>query len=110
MYDAIALLAISQLVCLGGLAYLFMQHQKSQARPERQRGAAAATSSRHQGSAAVPAQDRRTRRPAASQPRPSEAVAAELSGLEIDIPALAARMNRSEEEVRLLLRRQGAAR
>jgi hypothetical protein len=28
----------------------------------------------------------------------------------VDIPALARRMNRSEEEVRLLLRRQGVAR
>lgn len=109
MYDAIALLAISQLVCLGGLAYLFVQFQKGQRSPgHERRGSAHAP--RAASTSSVPLEDRRARRPAAAQPRSSDAVAAELAGLDLDIPALAARMNRSEEEVRLLLRRQGAAR
>ena len=37
-------------------------------------------------------------------------LAARLSEMGVDIPALARRMQKSEEEVRLLLRRQGAAR
>ncbi|MGE5596188.1 MAG: hypothetical protein ACM3S1_09160 [Hyphomicrobiales bacterium] len=108
MNDAIALLAGSQLVCLGALGYLYMEIQRlrKDARPRRapvhpraavQQAArqAYATSTRQAGSAFG---------------RDAASIAARMNDLGVDIPALARRMNRSEEEVRLLLRRQGVVR
>ena len=120
MNDAIALLAVSQLVCLGGMAYLYMQLQSLRAKgaaavrrpPARGRplerplplppGRAASQAARAAyGSQAAAAMAGRT---------DVAAIAARMSELGIDVPALARRMQKSEEEVRLLLRRQGAAR
>ncbi len=121
MNDAIALLAISQLVCLGAIFYLYTQlqglrdkargrrttisprahpmpssvdmPQRSAARRAREAYAPVATSTR------VPA----SREGAAS-------LAARLAETGVDVAALARRMQKSEEEVRLLLRRQGVLR
>ncbi len=117
MNDAIALLAVSQLVCIGGLAYLFLQLQSLRTRrtgPGRRppshvrhvdQGAAPLRSPGQPALRAYLAEAGRARDQLDALP-----VGARLSELGIDIPALARRMHRSEEEVRLLLRRQGVPR
>jgi len=113
MNDAVALLAVSQLVCIGGLAYLYMQVQSLRTGDARARRKASSrvhhvdqttTSLRSTSQAARHAYAAQAGRGAALP------VAERLSELGIDIPALARRMRKSEEEVRLLLHRQGAGR
>ena len=116
MTDAVALLAISQIVCLGGLAYLYAQVQKlRQGGRQQRRHAPAPPPARASRTAARAAGEAYTRVPPADpaprhEPRSAAALAAQLTDLGVDVPALARRMNRSEEEVRLLLRRRGVAR
>ncbi|MCZ2112009.1 MAG: hypothetical protein LC118_21020 [Dehalococcoidia bacterium] len=124
MNDAIALLAISQLVCLAAIFYLYTQVQGLKAHPRGKRvtisprahpmgdtvdlaaqQATAARAAREAYAARTP----RPERPA--RPRADVApLAGRLAEMGVDIPALARRMQKSEEEVRLLLRRQGMAR
>jgi hypothetical protein len=107
MNDAIALLAVSQLVCLGAIGYLYMEVQKLRRQPRR----SAAPRPQHPREAVKQA----ARQAYAASPRAASSafgrdagsIAARMNELGIDVPALARRMNRSEEEVRLLLRRQG---
>ena len=119
MNDAIALLAISQLVCLGAMFYLYTQLQDvRKRRPVRRRAStrvhdlpvAAEMPGRHSaGQAARTAYG--SKRPIVTRaPRmPAQTLAARLGDAGLDVPALARRMQKSEEEVRLLLRRQGLA-
>lgn len=116
MNDAIALLAVSQLVCIGGLAYLYMQLQTLRSRGSRSRREAAPRV-RHidQSIAPGPRTLEQAARQAYASPLPhghsdAASIAVRMSELGIDVPALARRMRKSEEEVRLLLRRQGAPR
>jgi hypothetical protein len=118
MNDAIALLAISQLVCLGALFYLYTQLQEMKklapARTKRQPSARV-----HQMSGARTVNQFSAGRAAKAAYTPPAADApmtrGDLAGLiarangVVDIAALARRMRKSEEEVRLLLRRQGIA-
>jgi hypothetical protein len=117
MNDAIALLAISQLVCLGALFYLYTQlHEVRKSAPGRKRQPSARV---HQMSGARTVNQysaARAARAAYSPPAEEGPVSrGDLSALisrangAIDITALARRMRKSEEEVRLLLRRQGIA-
>lgn len=121
MNDAVALLAISQLVCLAGIAYLYAQVQalrKGAGRVRRSaarmqgletsiqvaaRGASQQAARKAYGTATPP------HSPARAQVDRA-ALAARINELGMDVPALARHMRRSEEEVRLLLRRQGLAR
>lgn len=116
MNDAIALLAISQLVCLGAIFYLYTQlhalksatrvrRRQPSARmhhmpvPQEPMHAASARAARAAYSAA----------PAPHPAAPGASLAARVAGNGVDVAALARRMRKSEEEVRLLLRRQGIA-
>lgn len=104
MTDAIALLALSQLICLGGLGYLYLQLQEVRK--------ALARASRGAPRTPAPAQGARAARAYAAQPatrpRPELAtLAAQLQDGTADVAALARRLNRSEEEIRLLLRSRG---
>lgn len=107
MTDVIALLAISQLTTLGALFYLHLQVQqlRRDTRPVRRtqppatpvpgipvRGAAL----RRTASTASASTPRPPRGPSPASPTP-------------DVAELARRMHRSEEEIRLLLRRKGIA-
>jgi hypothetical protein len=106
MTDVIALLAISQLVSLGAIFYLYVQVQqlRAGARPIRHREpAASAPAIPVRGAAA----GRAARAAYAAAPRAALQQARE--GPPVDVAELARRMHRSEEEVRLLLRRQGIA-
>lgn len=117
MNDAIALLAISQLVCLGAMFYLYTQLQevrKVAPRAKRQPSARV-----HQmGGARTVNQYSAGRAAQAAYVPPADdapvsrgdlaALVARANGV-IDVAALARRMRKSEEEVRLLLRRQGIA-
>lgn len=119
MNDAIALLAISQLVCLGAMFYLYTQLQEMRKRrPVRRRGSArvhdlpvtAEVPGRHAAGQAARAAYGPRRGITPPAPRmPATALAARLGEAGLDVPALARRMHKSEEEVRLLLRRQGLA-
>lgn len=119
MNDAIALLAISQLVSLGATIYLYTQVQTLRSRTVTRRapsqraqtidstvelGAGAGRAARQ----AYAAQATGARRPV--ERRDGNDLVARLGEMGMDIPALARRMHKSEEEVRLLLRRQGMAR
>lgn len=117
MNDAIVLLSVSQIVCLGGLAYLYLQVQgmdrgKRRRKPSAMRGlpieqpihmpgrqvqemAPAIITRSHAAPAAAPA----------TAPVP---IAARMAELGVDIATMARRMNKSEEEVKLMLRRQAA--
>lgn len=105
MTDAVVLIALSQLVCIGGLAYLYAQIQ----RMKREMPQSRRTSSRvrhldldYTAYEAPPA-----------QPGPifdGGQIAARMNELGVDIPALARRMHRTEDEVRALLRAQGVSR
>jgi hypothetical protein len=109
MNDAIVLLALSQVVCLGGLAYLYgrVEDLRRQARSSRR-----VTSGRVRHidpfESSSPLIDHVTPRPPATAPMPPD-LAVQIEALGVDIPAIARRMRRSEEEVRLLLRRQGVS-
>jgi hypothetical protein len=128
MNDAIVLLAISQIVCLSGMAYLYMQVQGMRRHPMRPR--TVTRSPRVQGmehtvpvepdpqpvaqharaQAAYTAPRTPLAAPAPVQPVMSAdaaSIAARMAELGVDIPSLARRMRKSEEEVRLMLRRQG---
>ncbi|MCK9518589.1 MAG: hypothetical protein M0R74_06120 [Dehalococcoidia bacterium] len=104
MNDAVALLAVSQLVCLGALGYLYVEIQRLRKEPRPRRfiepAASQAVVKRAARQAYAPS-------PQAAFSRDSRSVAARVSEVGVDVPSLARRMNRSEEEVRLLLRRQG---
>lgn len=120
MNDAIALLAISQLVCLGAMFYLYVQLQEmKKAAPTRRQPSARvhrmpgpANVGQHSTArvanaayaAPVPHME-----PAASAARNELASLVARSNGVVDIQSLARRMRKSEEEVRLLLRRQGIA-
>lgn len=120
MNDAIALLAISQLVCLGALFYLYTQLQEmKKATPARRQPSARvhrmpgpATVNQHSAGRAAraayagPAQEVR---PASNPARAELATLVARANGAVDVTALARRMRKSEEEVRLLLRRQGIA-
>lgn len=124
MNDAIALLSISQLICIAGIAYLYMQLQAVRRDLPRRRPAAARPV--HAQASPEPAAAGQARSRAAQQAygaaRPAQpglgpsllardaaAIAARMGELGVDVPALARRMGKSEEEVRLLLRRKGIA-
>lgn len=109
MTDAIVLLAISQLVCLAALAYLYMEIQRLRhdARPRAKRLGQPRNAVRQ---AAAQAYGGSSRSAASAFGHDPAAIAARMDGLGVDVPTLARRMNRSEEEVRLLLRRQGVTR
>ncbi|WBL34998.1 hypothetical protein O0235_09380 [Tepidiforma flava] len=109
MTDVIALLAISQLVTLGALFYLYLQVQFSSA-PGPARSAAVEPAD-EAPAPGIPVRGAAARRAASgglhgrsarTPPTPSD------QG-RVDVAELARRMHRSEEEVRLLLRRQGIA-
>lgn len=117
MNDAIALLAISQLVCLGAMFYLYTQLQevrKGAPRPRKQPSPRV----HHMGGARTVNQYSAGRAAQAAYMPPADeapvsrgdlaALVARANGA-VDIAALARRMRKSEEEVRLLLRRQGIA-
>jgi len=119
MNDAIALLAISQLVCLGALFYLYAQLQEmKKGRPARKQPSARV---HRMGGPATVNQQSAGRAARAAYAQPTEAIVTpppsrargELASLvarangAVDVTALARRMRKSEEEVRLLLRRQG---
>lgn len=122
MNDAIALLAISQLVCLGAILYLYTQVQalrnggatrlkRQPARihqmtaPTELPGAMATRAARQAYGAASPAPS-----PARAALRKEAGnIAQRVSEYGVDVTELARRMRKSEEEVRLLLRRQGIA-
>jgi len=119
MNDAIALLAISQLVCLGALFYLYTQLQEVKKHGPARRQPSARV---HRMPGPEPVNQHsngRAARAAYAQPvtvTPAPKVRrGELASLvarangAVDVPALARRMRKSEEEVRLLLRRQGIA-
>lgn len=115
MTDAIALLAISQLVCLGAIFYLYTQVQAlKSANPIRKRPPSARVqrmvAPTEMGS---PAAARAARAAYGANPPAHAAngatLAARLGDSGLDVAALARRMRKSEEEVRLLLRRQGIA-
>lgn len=120
MNDAIALLAISQLVCLGAIFYLYTQLQElKKAAPARRH--ASTRVHRMPGPAEVGNHTTaRAARAAYAQPaapvvQPSSPLRGDLASLvarsngAVDVSLLARRMRKSEEEVRLLLRRQGIA-
>jgi hypothetical protein len=111
MTDAVVLLALSQLVCLGGLGYLFMQHQRTRTGAPRSRRGGPAPAPRTAPASTARAARQAYERPTRPQGSPAARLAEELRAQGgLDIASLARRMNRSEEEVRLLLRRQGVAR
>jgi hypothetical protein len=115
MNDAIALLAISQLVCLGAIFYLYTRVQALQnASPLRKRPAPARMQRMNAApGVASPGTARAARAAYGANPpaRPPQAsapgLAARIGDSGVDVAALARRMRKSEEEVRLLLRRQG---
>ena len=112
MNDAIVLLSISQIVCLGGLAYLYMQLQGMSSRAPRRRP----VESMRAQPIAQPVQVAPERRPlpaVVTRPQPAPVfaqanvpVSARMAELGVDVATMARRMNKSEEEVRLMLRRQ----
>lgn len=117
MNDAIALLAISQLVCLGAIFYLYTQVQVlKNSNPIRKRPPSARVQ-RMVAPAELgsPAAARAARaayganRPAPAPRAAAATLAARIGESAVDVAALARRMRKSEEEVRLLLRRQGIA-
>lgn len=128
MNDAIALLAISQLICLGAIVYLYAQVQtlrrvapvrrtrsnRVHPLPEPTQVAAreaANVAARH--AYGTPGKRAALRPSPASMPRPlaatSPTLAVRANQAGVDVTAIARRMQKSEEEVRLLLRRQGIA-
>ncbi|HQW51015.1 MAG TPA: hypothetical protein PL082_03060 [Tepidiformaceae bacterium] len=111
MNDAIALLAISQLVCIGAIFYLYMQLQElRKAGPVRHRQPSSRVNHIAPPGAAPAATARSARMAyaaAAPRPQPASPVPGGTAATGINVADLARRMRKSEEEVRLLLRRQG---
>jgi len=109
--DAIALLAISQLVCIGAIFYLYMQLQElRKAGPVRHRQPSSRVNHIAAPGAAPAATARSARMAyaaAAPRPQPASPVPGGTAATGINVADLARRMRKSEEEVRLLLRRQG---
>jgi hypothetical protein len=113
MNDAIALLAISQLVCLASMVYLYSQLQALRAqRPARRTVsprvhpmARSVTVAAQQTAAQAARQAYTPTAPAARKRTDAATLAARISEMGVDVPALARRMQKSEAEVRLLLRR-----
>lgn len=105
MTDTVVLLALSQLVCLGAVAYLHarigsLQRQLAALRPSRDRRSEPAVVKRR---GRAPELGPASQAPAADL----VALASRMHDLGLDVPALARRMHRSEDEVRALLRRNG---
>lgn len=101
MTDALALLALSQLVCLGGLGYLYLHIQELRRRLARvearlRRQAAGSQDAARPVRIANPARREELAR-----------LAAQMRQEGADLTTLARRLQRSEEEIRLLLRRFG---
>jgi hypothetical protein len=113
MTDAVVLLALSQLVCLGGLAYLYRQVMQLRANAVvRTRPSERVRTLPVDEAPAMAPPSQRVRRSKAAPAKPAHDLAAvtrRMHELGVDIPALARRMQRSEDEIRILLRRQGAA-
>jgi hypothetical protein len=110
MNDAVALLAISQLVCLAALVYLYSQLQAVKAnQPARKTVSGRVRSMPHPvdvPGARQAARQAYTASTAPTKPRPAAPdLATRMGELGVDVPALARRMQKSEAEVRLLLRR-----
>lgn len=111
MKDAVALLAISQLVCLGAIFYLYTQvHALRSSRRYVRRTQPSARVRPIPGGEAGAATTRAARAAyAGSATAPVETLATRVGDGGVDVAALALRMRKSEEEVRLLLRRKGIA-
>lgn len=120
MNDAIALLAISQMVCLGAIFYLYTQVQQfKKVSPKRRepstrvhRMPGPADVGGHTAARAARAAYAQPVARTAAQPAPARADLATLVARgegAVDVSMLARRMHKSEDEVRLLLRRQGIA-
>jgi hypothetical protein len=115
MSDAIVLLAISQVVCLGGMAYLYLQFQTVTRQGGRPRHANATfverPALRQEMQPVAVAAAAATRAYAAPRLEgPARAAVETAIDGQVNLTTLARRMNKSEEEVRLLLRRQAAHR
>ncbi len=120
MNDAVALLAISQLVCLGAIFYLYTQVQQMKKLAPKRREPTTRVH-RMPGPAEVGSHaTARAARAAYAQPvsrsasqsspaRPDIASLVARADGAIDVSMLARRMHKSEDEIRLLLRRQGLA-
>jgi hypothetical protein len=94
MSDAVVLIALAQVISFGGLLFLYVQVQsvmRSTSLPP-----------------AGPTPQRQ--RPARKTLNDADAILARLGELDVDVPAMARRMHKSEEEIRLLLRRQSPGR
>lgn len=119
--DAVTLIAVAQIAAFGALTYLFWQLQALRTHLLGGTGEAPAVGKpahRPSGSPPAPAATIRAARaayrpgggPAAAAPdvarREAAALLSRLSELEVDVPAMARRLRKSEEEVRLMLRRQ----
>lgn len=119
MNDAIAMLAISQLVCLGAIFYLYTQLQDLKSRAPKARRQPSTRVHRMPGPATVTNQGAARAayaQQASTVVTPAQAATrSDLASLvarnngAIDVTALARRLRKSEDEVRLLLRRQGIA-
>ena len=119
MNDAIALLAISQMVCLAAMLYLHSQVQslRKHSAVRRLRSSRVAAMPGTLDLAAKTTAARAARRAYTTTSKSAAhafagdaaAIATRMTDLGMDVPALARRMQRSEEEVRLLLRRKGIA-
>ena len=94
MTDAVVLIALAQVISFAGLLYLYVQVQSVL------------------GRSSLPPLDRSSQhhRSSRGSAKESDAILARLSELDVDVPAMARRMHKSEEEIRLLLRRQSAGR
>lgn len=90
MNDAVVLIAIAQVISFGGLLFLYMQVQSM----AKGRSVPQLDTTRHRQAA--------VRKPDLD----ADAILARLGELNVDVPAMARRMHKSEEEIRLLLRRQ----
>lgn len=126
--DAISLLAVAQMASFGGLAYLFWQVQSLRARlfadeAPGQVGTPLGRSRPRVPDHRVPVATARAARDAyaltpGDPPAPASTVArsdaaallTRLSELDVDVPAMARRLHKSEEEVRLMLRRRAVPR
>jgi hypothetical protein len=114
MNDAIALLAMSQIICLGAIAYLYAQVQSLRRRPARQT-VPALSGVAAEGPIASTNRNQFERPPRRAKPPAAPAFDAaslldHIRNSDMDVPALARKLRRSEDEVRLLLRRQGIKR
>lgn len=119
MTDVIALLAISQLICLGAIFYLYTQVQSLRSGASARKRQPSPRVHQMPAPAAIghAANARAARVAYGGNPNPARAalhgdsanIAARVAEYGVDVPELARRMRKSEEEVRLLLRRQGIA-